>query len=149
MKLLALYRNNRPEFFRVIRYLLAGGWNTLFGIGVYALLFRLFGEAVNYLMLLIPANIIAITGAFLTYKYIVFRTRGDGWGEYFRCYAVYGGAMLAGAAGMFVLVDLAGLPPVAANIVTTFVTVVCSYFGHRFFSFGKGLSNSGQRNGQP
>lgn len=76
MKLLELYRNNRPEFFRVIRYLLAGGWNTLFGIGVYALLFRLFGEAVNYLVLLIPANIIAVTGAFLTYKYIVFRTRG-------------------------------------------------------------------------
>ena len=28
MKLLSLYRNNRPEFFRVIRYLLVGAWNT-------------------------------------------------------------------------------------------------------------------------
>ena len=33
MKLLELHRRNRPEFFRIVRYLLVGGWNTLFGVG--------------------------------------------------------------------------------------------------------------------
>lgn len=139
MKLLSLYRNNRPEFFRVIRYLLVGAWNTLFGIGIYTLLVLLLGGTIHYLVLLIPANIIAITESFLTYKYIVFRTRGNGWGEYFRCYAVYGGVALTGVGGMFILVDWAGIHPIAANIIITLITVVCSYLGHRFFSFGKGL----------
>ena len=49
MKLLELYRNNRPEFFRVIRYLLAGGWNTVFGVGLYTAVYELWGTSGNYL----------------------------------------------------------------------------------------------------
>lgn len=137
MKLWELYHRNRAEFYQVARYLLVGGWNTVFGVGVYALLFALLGDHVHYLILLIPANILAITGAFLCYKYLVFRTRGDGWREYFRCYVVYGAAMLLGAGGLWLLVDFGGLNPVFANLLVTALTVVCSYLGHRFFSFRK------------
>ncbi len=120
----------------MIRYLAIGGWNTLFGIGVYWLLVLLFGEDA-YLWLLIPGNVLAITNAFLCYKYIVFRTRGDGWREYFRCYVVYGVSMAFGALGMLLLVELCRFRPVPANILLTFGTVVFSYIGHRFYSFGR------------
>lgn len=135
-RLPALYRSNRAEFFRIARYLAVGGWNTLFGIGMYWVLIRLFGEK-NYLWLLVPGNILAITNAFLCYKYFVFRTRGDGWREYFRCYVVYSSSMIFGAVGMWLLVGLAGMPPVTANILLTFFTVVFSYIGHRCYSFGR------------
>lgn len=132
----SLYRENRAEFYRIARYLVVGGWNTLFGIGIYWILILVFGEE-KYLWLLIPGNVLAITNAFLCYKYIVFRTRGDGWREYFRCYVVYGASMLFGAAGMWFLVAFGRLHPVPANILLTFLTVIFSYIGHRFYSFGR------------
>jgi len=135
-RLRTLYHENRAEFYRVVRYLAVGGWNTLFGIGMYWVLIRLFGEK-NYLWLLIPGNVLAITNAFLCYKYIVFQTRGDGWREYFRCYLVYSSAMIFGAAGMWLLVGWLKFDPVLANVLLTGFTVVFSYIGHRFYSFGR------------
>ena len=34
MKLLELHRRIRPDFIRIVRYLIVGGWNTLFGVGL-------------------------------------------------------------------------------------------------------------------
>ena len=135
-RLYALYRSNRAEFHRVVRYLAVGGWNTLFGIGMYWLLIRLFGEK-NYLWLLIPGNVLAISNAFLCYKFFVFRTRGEGWREYFRCYVVYSASMIFGAVGMWLLVGWLKFDPVLANVLLTGFTVVFSYIGHRFYSFGR------------
>lgn len=134
-QLAELYRTNRDEFRRVFRYLLVGGWNTLFGMGVYALLFFCFGKHVNYLVLAIPANILAITNAYICYKLIVFKTRGNILREYLKCYLVYGFSALLGMGLLFLAVELGGLHPVVANVAITGLTVAVSYVGHRFFSF--------------
>ncbi len=120
-----------------VRYLLVGGWNTVFGMAVYAGLYRWLGEHAHYLVLLVPSNILAVTNAYVCYKLFVFKTRGNILREYFRCYAVYGGILLAGAALMFVLVDRLGMPPTAANCVCILITTLVSYFAHRNFSFAK------------
>jgi len=120
---------------RFIRYLLVGAWNTAFGMAVYAGLYCIFGGRVNYLVLAIPANVLAITNAYICYKLLVFRTRGNILREYFRCYVVYGGMMLAGGAGLYVLVDWFGTPPIAANCACTVVLTIVSYLSHRNFSF--------------
>jgi len=133
--LFELYRKNPGEFRRVVRYLAVGGWNTLFGIAVYSALVLIFGER-RYLLLGIPANVLAITNAFLCYKYIVFRSRGPFWAEYLKCYVVYGGMALVGMAELWLLVDCLGIPPICANIAATFANIVISYFGHKYFSFG-------------
>ena len=57
------------------RYLLTGAWNTLFGIGIYTLLYGLLGDRVHYLILGIPANILSITNAFLCYKFLSSRRK--------------------------------------------------------------------------
>jgi len=121
--------------FPFIRYLLVGGWNTVFGMAVYAGLYHWLGNSVHYLVLLIPSNILAITNAFACYKFFVFKTKGNVLREYFRCYVVYGGMMLVGAALMFVLVEALRLPPVIANCACIAVTTIISYFAHRDFSF--------------
>ena len=118
-----------------LRYLIVGGWNTLFGMGVYAALYHGLGGRVHYLVLVIPSNILAITNSYLCYKVFVFKTKGNILREYFRCYIVYGGMMLASAALLYVLVDWGGLSPVLANCLCVAVTVVVSYFAHRNFSF--------------
>ena len=118
-----------------LRYLAVGVWNTVFGMAVYAGLFHLLGHRVHYLVLLIPANILAITNSYVCYKLFVFNTKGNILREYFRCYVVYGGMMLAGAALMGALVEWIGLAPVVANCVCIAVTTVVSYLAHRNFSF--------------
>ncbi len=145
---LNLYHTNREEFLRIVRYLVVGGWNTLFGVAVYAALFGIFSKWLGlkimimekdylYLVLAVPSNILAVTNAYICYKIFVFRTKGNIVREYFRCYLVYGTSMLLGMGGLYVLVTWLKFNPVAANILLTGITVVISYFGHKFFSFRK------------
>ena len=116
-------------------YLAVGGWNTFFGAGLYALAYTLLHPHVHYLMILVACNILAITNAFLCYKLLVFRTRGNWLREYLRFYVVYGVAMILGMGLVVLLVQRGGLHPVVANLLTTAVTVACSFFGHRHISF--------------
>lgn len=124
-----------PEQWRIFRYLAVGGWNTLFGLGVYALLYRWWGNRVNYLLLAVPANILAISNAFLCYKLLVFRTRGNWWREYFRCCIVYGGGALVGMGLLKLFVEYLHWIPDLANVAGTGIVVAGSYLGHRFYSF--------------
>ena len=134
-KLLQKYRDNRAEADRVVRFAVTGVWNTLFGILAYAALYEWLKDSVNYLVLLVPGNILAITNAFICHKLFVFRTRGNLLREYFRFYVVYGGTALLGFALMFVLVDGFGFGPVAAQVLCVPIAVSLSYISHRNYSF--------------
>ena len=124
-----------PLSLPLFRYLLVGCWNTFFGAAIYALLYNRFGGQVHYLLLLVPANILAITNAFLGYRYIVFRSRGPILHEYLRCYVVYGGMMLFNALLLYLLVTLLSLAPPVANAFCVITTTVAAYFSHKHFSF--------------
>lgn len=122
--------------FEVLAYLIVGGWNTLFGMALYYLGYWLYGEHVHYLLLAVPVNILSITNAFICYKLFVFRTRGNWLQEYLKCYVVYGGGTLVSMTLLWLLKEFLGMNPVVANAVATVLVVVCSYFGHKYFSFG-------------
>lgn len=126
-----------------MRYLLVGGWNTLFGYGVYsALTYWLTGVVAHpYMYALVIGNIICITVAYVGYKFVVFKTKGNYLREYLRFYVVYGIAI--GANAILLPLAVAGfmrvVPPVyapyAGQAVLIPVIICCSYLGHRFFSF--------------
>ena len=117
-----------------IRYLITGGWNTVFGIVVYALLIKLFGEN-HYLLLAVLSNIISITNAYICYKIFVFKTKGNILKEYLKCYVVYGISMLLGLLILYIFVDLMHISPVISNIISVLLLTVVSFIGHRYFSF--------------
>lgn len=131
------FQNVGAESGRIIRFLITGVWNTVFGVLVYIVLYKCLKPWVNYLVLLIPANILAITNAYVCYKLFVFKTRGNVVREYARFYVVYGGAALLGFALMFCLVDGFGLNPVTAQIMCVPISVIFSYVSHRNYSFRK------------
>lgn len=131
------YRQHHHEINRIIRYLIVGVWNTLFGLGLYSGLYFWLGERVHYLLLAIPTNILAITNAYICYKLFVFKTKGNILREYLKCYLIYGGSMLLGMAMLYLAVDWGGIHPVFANIAITALTVTVSYIGHKFYSFRK------------
>ena len=136
--------SQRPQLWQVLRYLLVGGFNTCFGYGLFVAfnyLFRRLGVYGSEIASLL-SNVIAITAAFLGYKWFVFRTHGNYLREWLRCMSVYGSSMLF---------SLVMLPPLtlflrrwfgptqmASNLAAAIlfvVTVIASYFGHKHFSF--------------
>ena len=86
-----------------IRYISVGLWNTFFGFCSYAAFLFLFTHLLPqrflYLTVVIASLVshpINITMAYLCYKFIVFRTKGNYLLEWLRCFAVYGLGMLPG-----------------------------------------------------
>jgi putative flippase GtrA len=129
----------------LFRYLLVGAWNTLFGYTCFFLIYWALtrtGLPYSYIAASLAANLIAITIAFLGYKWFVFRTKGNYLKEWLRCLAVYSGAMILSAAALPPLVGLirhttryqVQAPYIAGAVVVIF-TVISSFFGHKHISF--------------
>jgi len=123
-----------------IKYLIVGVWNTLIGYLTFIILFYLFHERFNYLIILVLSNIIGITNSYLSYKFIVFKTRGHFISEYFRFYLIYGAAFLANMILMPFFVEVVGMKPIPAQGVILFFSLVFSYVGHKYYSFGTGAN---------
>jgi putative flippase GtrA len=132
-----------------VRYVLVGGFNTLFAIG----LARLFVLPVQLLFpklalaLALPiANYsslpFSITVSFLGFKWFVFRTRGNYLKEWLKCFAVYGvtfpipGIVLPIFTAIFLRYSLtAKHAALFALIVNSGAIATFAYFAHKKFSF--------------
>jgi len=133
----------------VIRFLLVGGFNTVFSFVLYSGCVKFFGHLFPRFGKPLIADIafaisipIAITVAFLLYKHFVFRTKGNYVKEWLRCFVVYsvsfpmGLVILPTATHFFQRATLThGSAPYLAGLVNSFCTACYSYFGHKKFSF--------------
>ena len=97
----------RGQFFR---YLCVGVFNTFFGYINFAVILTLLNTVlpVRFLYLtVVLASILSvplnITVAYLSYKFFVFRTKGNYLGEWFKCFAVYGTGMIPGLVALSAL----------------------------------------------
>ena len=135
------------QFFR---YLVVGGWNTLFGYstfaGIYYLLHRYSIPEANVYWQAISAQIISVpinfTASYVCYKLLVFKTRGNYLREWLKSIAVYGTAFLPGLVLLPMLVKallylphIHGSAPYIANALLTAVVVVYSFLGHKHVTF--------------
>jgi putative flippase GtrA len=125
---------------RGIRYLLVGGWNTVFGYGVFALLQLTVGDDLGYLAILAIAQVLATVNAFVGYRTLVFKVHGDVLRDFARFSTVYVGAFLVNLAVLPLLVEVIGLPVLVAQALVVGGTVVASFFVHRGFSFRRQVS---------
>jgi putative flippase GtrA len=141
----------RPEkpLLQFARYVLVGGFNTLFGYCLLALLIWSFSGLgpYSYIYAALLANLIAITVAFLFYKWFVFRTRGNYLIEWIRCLGIYGSSMLVGLVGLPILVPILRSnlrhPERASYIaaaIMAMVSVLFSFLGHKNISFREALA---------
>lgn len=142
----------KAQFFTVkfLKFIILGFWNTFFGMGVFFLLYYLFNQYCRYMMLVIIANILAITNAYIVYKLFVFRTKGNYLREYLKFYVVYGLVFVV-AIALFPFFMEVAVPFLAKNFLhyqgifkykayisqmcITGVTMFISYFGHEKFSY--------------
>lgn len=120
---------------KTIRYLAAGGWNTLFGYGIGVWLYYRLSHHIHVIGIGVLTNIMSITMAFLTYKLFVFQTKGDWVQEYLRSYLIYGGMALLGIILLWVMVDGLHMQIWLSQGVVVLATTIGSYIGHSRFTF--------------
>ena len=134
---------------QLMRYLLVGAWNTLFGYGCFFLFVRLFLRLIPSQPSLaasaasVIATVVNITVSFVGYKLFVFRTKGNFLREYARSFLVYLPSLLLSAVAIAPLTAVLrrAVPthvqqaPYIAGALLAFFTVVISFFGHKHISF--------------
>lgn len=120
-----------------LRYLVAGGWNTIFGYGIMVLLFKRLEGALGIIGVAVVANIFSITMSFLTYKIYVFKNKGNWISEYVKCYFVYGGLAAINIVMNWIFIDYFNLSIWISQGICIPVAVLISYFGHSKFTFKK------------
>jgi putative flippase GtrA len=96
----------------------------------------------SYMYAAATSNILAISAAFLGYKWFVFQTKGNYFREWIRCFGVYGGSALVTLAGLPIVVTIlrhALTKPVMASYlgaaIMMVITALSSFWGHKYFSF--------------
>lgn len=134
---------------QVLRYLIVGAWNTLFGYVCFFLFARLFlhlmptQPALAASVASVVATVTNITVSFIGYKLFVFRTKGNFFREYARSFVVYIPSLVLSAVAIAPLTALlrrlipahAAQAPYLAGAILALITVVFSFFGHKHISF--------------
>jgi putative flippase GtrA len=118
-----------------LRFLLAGGYNTLFAYATFGALFLLFGRQVHYLLIGLITNVVAVISAFVVHRKFVFRSTDQWQTTFIRFYLSQLVALGFGMVGLYALVECARLNPLVAQAVIITLSVVLTYVLHRNFSF--------------
>jgi putative flippase GtrA len=119
-----------------LKYLLVGGWNTLFGYAVFVALYRSTASLhIHYEAVLVLSQIINITSAYILYKRFVFRTKGHFIKEYYRFCTFYWLSFVANLALLPLLVEWLHQDPMLSQGLLTVGTAVTSYFWHANYTF--------------
>lgn len=122
-----------------LRFLVVGGWNTLFGLGALWVLDRYIpydpGSLIQKQGVLLLSWVISVTQNFFTFKLIVFRTKGHWLREYARMYVTYAVTFVVQSVLTLAISEAFGLRVFWANLPTIIVVTVLSYFGHKYFTF--------------
>ena len=139
---------------QLLRYLVVGVWNTLFGYLCFAGLTALLASRIpeSYLAASLLSNFLNISVSFLGYKWFVFRTRGNYLREWLRCLGVYSFSIFFSLLALPVVVVLlrrhtafATQAPYIAGAIIIGLGVFFSFFGHKHFSFSTRPGISGSR----
>jgi putative flippase GtrA len=138
----ALARHFPPGQFG--RYLLVGGFNTVFGYGTYALLTAILDRVTphGYILASVVSGVVNVTVAYFNYKWFVFKTKGNYLREWARCLLVYSSAIALNTVLLPVVVfairrwtSFFAAAPYIGGAVLIGCTTIYSFVGHKRFSF--------------
>lgn len=122
---------------RPLRYVLAGGMNTLFGLSIFPLIrWAVPFLHTHYQVALLVAQVISLCFAYGSYKLTVFRTRGGNVAREMGAFSVF--YIIAAAVNWValpLLVERLGLGPNIAQTGFSVLLMISSYFWHSRLTF--------------
>jgi putative flippase GtrA len=130
---------------RKLRFLIVGGWNTLFGYLSFYVLYLVAADRLHYLIIAVIAHFVAVTQSYVTQRRLVFRSDAPVPGEFLRFNASLIGTLLFGLLAMYLLVEAATLSPLVAQAIVILTSAVLSYVLHSRVSFRPSSDRPGPR----
>lgn len=118
-----------------LRFLLVGGFNTVFSYGLFVLMVAAIG--IPYKIAIAVGYVISTNVSIFTMRYYVFRSKGSLKKEYAKAWGVYLTTMLINYAAMYAMVDLGAVNELLAQGIYTVLITVFTYLMHKYFSFTK------------
>lgn len=119
-----------------VRYLFAGGLNTILGLAAYPAIYFLAAPLkLHYLTIFAISQTLCVTFAYVTNKFLVFRTSGNYLREFGKFITFHLSYFLVNLVALPVLVELAGMNPVWAQMLLAVLIIVSSYFWHSRITF--------------
>lgn len=120
------------------RFLMVGGINTAVGYGAYALLIFC---GLQYLIANTLSTIIGVINSYLWNRFFTFKSKDKAFGEMARFTLVYLVSYCASMLFLYLIVDKFGVNTYIAGVLNIMLTTAVSWFGHKNFSFKKGVIN--------
>ena len=118
-----------------LRFLLVGGWNTLFSIIAFAIILRVIE---NYKITLVLTHLISVFHSFVNLRFFVFRSRGHFIYEYLRVNLVYLIYLILNFCMLFTSVEIFKFHALTSQIIITCILVIISYSANKHFTFKNG-----------
>ena len=118
-----------------VRYLVVGGWNTLFGLALFAVLLWLLGGVVGYGVILLICQVIATIQAHWAQRRFVWRSESQFWPELLRFSLVYVVAYFVNLTLLTLCVEGLGWPVLQSQVAVTMLMVVLTYTINKVWTF--------------
>ena len=119
-----------------INYLFVGGLNTVIGLSAFPVLYFLTkSHHLHYMLVLAISQVICVTIAFFTNKYLVFKTKGNHLSEYIKFATFYSAYFVINIIVMPVLVEFVGMNPAISQVLISIGIIISSYFWHSKVTF--------------
>ena len=126
----------------LLRFVLVGIWNTIFGYAVYlgvlyALQTQMTWVSKPYLWAMTVAQVVGVVNAYFAHRRVTFSEQRASHRkmEFLRFSSVYLATLLAGFMVMPVLVEVLYIRPDIAGIINILLATLLSYIAHRKFTF--------------
>jgi putative flippase GtrA len=119
-----------------VRFLLAGALNTVVGLAAYpALFFLLAPLKLHYMVVLAITQVSCVAFAYLTNKFLVFRTVGNYLRESGKFALFHLAYFLVNLVALPLLVEIFGMSPVWGQTLFAVAVIITSYFWHSNITF--------------
>ena len=118
-----------------IRFLLVGGFNTVFGYSMFALMYFWIGSRTGYVITLLSAHLLSSTLAFFLYRRFVFNEHASGASTYLKFQSVYLFPLVSNLVVLPLLVEALKWNVYLAQGTFSFAWVFASFFAHKKFTF--------------
>jgi putative flippase GtrA len=116
-------------------YLAVGAANTGIAVAIFTALQLAVGRYVHYLVVLMVTHVASVLIAFVLYRRLVFQVHGGVWRDLARFELVYLSALGVNFVLLPLLVEIAGIPVLPAQLLVVGVTAAMSFVGHKHLSF--------------
>lgn len=118
-----------------VRFLLVGGFNTVFGFFNFVWIQALFGHKITYIGSFLLSYFLTFTVAFILHRKVVFKVTGSLIKDLLRFQGVYLVPLSINLVVLPLLVSGAKMNVYLAQAMAVTFNTLVSYLGHKYFSF--------------